>query len=81
MLTVKCSMVENSGHLVITDSWPGQSRTIWNNHPRFIETYFSTHKGCYFSGDGAKRDADGYFWITGRVDDVLNVFRSPSWYS
>ncbi len=64
---------EASGHLVIKDSWPGQSRTIWNNHERFIETYFSTHAGMYFSGDGAKRDADDYFWITGRVDDVLNV--------
>lgn len=64
---------EGSGHLVITDSWPGQSRTIWNNHERFIETYFSTHAGMYFTGDGAKRDEDGYYWITGRVDDVLNV--------
>lgn len=64
---------EGSGHLVVTDSWPGQSRTIWNNHERFIETYFTTHEGMYFTGDGAKRDEDNYFWITGRVDDVLNV--------
>ncbi|MAM88416.1 MAG: acetate--CoA ligase [unclassified Hahellaceae] len=61
------------GHLVILDSWPGQARTIWNNHERFIDTYFSTHDGMYFTGDGAKRDEDGHFWITGRVDDVLNV--------
>jgi acetyl-CoA synthetase len=64
---------ENSGHLVILDSWPGQARTIWRDHERFIETYFSQHEGMYFTGDGAKRDSDGYFWITGRVDDVLNV--------
>ncbi|MCW9014125.1 MAG: acetate--CoA ligase [Gammaproteobacteria bacterium] len=64
---------ENSGHLVILDSWPGQARTIWGDHQRFIETYFSTHEGMYFTGDGARRDQDGYYWITGRVDDVLNV--------
>jgi len=64
---------ENSGHLVILDSWPGQARTIWGDHSRFIDTYFSTHEGMYFSGDGARRDEDGYYWITGRVDDVLNV--------
>ncbi len=64
---------ENSGHLVILDSWPGQARTIWGDHKRFIETYFTTHEGMYFSGDGARRDEDGYYWITGRVDDVLNV--------
>ncbi len=64
---------EASGHLVILDSWPGQARTIWGDHERFIQTYFSTHDGMYFSGDGARRDADGDFWITGRVDDVLNV--------
>jgi len=62
-----------SGHLVILDSWPGQARTIWGDHERFIQTYFSTHEGMYFSGDGARRDEDGYYWITGRVDDVLNV--------
>ena len=61
------------GVLIITDSWPGQMRTIYGDHPRFIETYFSTFEGCYFTGDGARRDEDGYYWITGRVDDVLNV--------
>ena len=61
------------GNLVITDSWPGQARSIWGNHDRFEETYFSTFKNYYFTGDGARRDEDGYFWITGRVDDVLNV--------
>lgn len=64
---------ENSGHLVVLDSWPGQARTIWGDHGRFFETYFSTHEGMYFTGDGARRDEDGYYWITGRVDDVLNV--------
>jgi acetyl-CoA synthetase len=64
---------ENSGHLVILDSWPGQARTIWGDHQRFIQTYFSAHEGMYFTGDGARRDEDGYYWITGRVDDVLNV--------
>ena len=64
---------ESSGHLVILDSWPGQARTIWGDHARYIDTYFSTHEGMYFTGDGARRDADGYYWITGRVDDVLNV--------
>ncbi len=61
------------GNLVILDSWPGQMRTVYGDHQRFIETYFSTFAGMYFTGDGAKRDADGYYWITGRVDDVLNV--------
>jgi acetyl-CoA synthetase len=61
------------GVLIITDSWPGQMRTIYGDHPRFIETYFSTYEGSYFTGDGARRDEDGYYWITGRVDDVLNV--------
>ena len=64
---------EAEGNLIITDSWPGQMRTIWGDHPRFIETYFSTYSGAYFTGDGARRDKDGYYWITGRVDDVLNV--------
>lgn len=64
---------EAEGQLVITDSWPGQARTIWGDHSRFIDTYFSAHEGMYFSGDGARRDADGHYWITGRVDDVLNV--------
>ena len=61
------------GNLVITDSWPGQMRTIYNDHKRFKETYFSTYPGSYFTGDGAMRDEDGHYWITGRVDDVLNV--------
>jgi acetyl-CoA synthetase len=61
------------GNLVITDSWPGQMRTVFGDHQRFIDTYFKTFPGKYFTGDGARRDADGYYWITGRVDDVLNV--------
>jgi acetyl-CoA synthetase len=61
------------GNLVITDSWPGQMRTVFGDHQRFIDTYFKTFPGQYFTGDGAKRDEDGYYWITGRVDDVLNV--------
>lgn len=64
---------ENEGNLVITDSWPGQARTLYGDHDRFEQTYFATFKGSYFSGDGARRDEDGYYWITGRVDDVLNV--------
>lgn len=63
----------SEGNLVITDSWPGQARTLFGDHERFEQTYFSTFKGMYFSGDGARRDEDGYYWITGRVDDVLNV--------
>ncbi|MBP0466797.1 acetate--CoA ligase [Roseomonas sp. PWR1] len=79
---VKPALVDNEGHildgategnLVITDSWPGQMRTVYGDHARFIQTYFSTFKGMYFTGDGARRDADGYYWITGRVDDVINV--------
>ena len=62
-----------SGNLVITRSWPGQARTLYRDHARFAETYFSTYRGLYFTGDGARRDADGYWWITGRVDDVINV--------
>jgi acetyl-CoA synthetase len=61
------------GVLIITDSWPGQMRTIYGDHERFIETYFSTFEGSFYTGDGARRDEDGYYWITGRVDDVLNV--------
>ncbi|PLK25222.1 acetate--CoA ligase [Porphyrobacter sp. TH134] len=61
------------GNLCITHSWPGQARTIYGDHDRFGQTYFSTYKGKYFTGDGCKRDADGYYWITGRVDDVINV--------
>ena len=56
-----------------SDSWPGQMRTIYGDHERFVETYFSQYKGYYFTGDGCRRDADGYYWITGRVDDVINV--------
>jgi len=61
------------GNLLITDSWPGQMRTVYGDHQRFIETYFSAYPGNYFTGDGARRDEDGYYWITGRVDDVINV--------
>ena len=61
------------GNLTITHSWPGQARTIYGDHERFGQTYFSTYAGKYFTGDGCKRDADGYYWITGRVDDVINV--------
>ncbi|MDP9138460.1 MAG: acetate--CoA ligase, partial [Pseudomonadota bacterium] len=62
-----------SGNLVILDSWPGQMLTIYGDHDRFVQTYFSTYKGKYFTGDGCRRDSDGYYWITGRVDDVINV--------
>lgn len=62
-----------SGSLVIKDSWPGQSRSIYGNHKRFVDTYFSTFKNYYFTGDGARRDKEGYYWITGRIDDVLNI--------
>ncbi|MBA2076903.1 MAG: acetate--CoA ligase [Rhodanobacter sp. 68-29] len=61
------------GNLLLTDSWPGQMRTVYGDHQRFIETYFSAYPGNYFTGDGARRDEDGYYWITGRVDDVINV--------
>ncbi|WP_419813390.1 acetate--CoA ligase [Bacterioplanoides sp.] len=61
------------GNLVMVDSWPGQSRTVYGDHERFVQTYFSTFRGMYFTGDGARRDEDGYYWITGRVDDVINV--------
>ena len=62
-----------SGNLIITDSWPGQMRSVYGDHERFIQTYFSTYPGNYFTGDGCRRDEDGFYWITGRVDDVLNV--------
>ena len=62
-----------SGCLVITDSWPGQMRTVWGDHDRFFQTYFTTFPGKYFTGDGCRRDEDGYYWITGRIDDVINV--------
>ena len=79
---VKPAIVDNEGrilqgvcegNLVLLDSWPGQMRTVYGDHQRFVETYFKTFKGMYFTGDGARRDADGYYWITGRVDDVINV--------
>jgi acetyl-CoA synthetase len=79
---VKPQLVDNEGqqiegaahgNLCIADSWPGQMRTIHGDHERFVQTYFSMYPGKYFTGDGARRDEDGYFWITGRVDDVLNV--------
>ena len=79
---IKPALVDNDGkvlegategNLIITDSWPGQMRTVYGDHERFIQTYFSTFPGRYFTGDGAKRDEDGYWWITGRVDDVINV--------
>lgn len=62
-----------NGNLIIKDSWPGQMRTVYRDHERFVQTYFSTYPGNYFTGDGARRDEDGFFWITGRVDDVINV--------
>jgi acetyl-CoA synthetase len=62
-----------SGNLCIRASWPGQMRTVWGDHRRFFETYFTTYPGLYFTGDGCRRDEDGYYWITGRVDDVINV--------
>ena len=65
--------VETEGVLCFADSWPGQMRTLWGDHARFEEAYFSQYKGYYFTGDGCRRDADGYYWITGRVDDVINV--------
>jgi acetyl-CoA synthetase len=64
---------ETEGNLVLTDAWPGMMRTVYGDHQRFIDTYFKTYPGTYFTGDGARRDADGYYWITGRVDDVINV--------
>jgi acetyl-CoA synthetase len=79
---VRPAIVDNEGHvqsgecegnLVLLDSWPGQMRTVYGDHQRFIDTYFKTFPGTYFTGDGARRDADGYYWITGRVDDVINV--------
>jgi acetyl-CoA synthetase len=79
---IKPALVDNDGHLlegvaegnlVITDSWPGQMRSIYGDHERFIETYFKKFPGLYFAGDGARRDEHGYYWITGRVDDVINV--------
>ena len=65
--------VEAEGVLCIKDSWPGQMRTVFGDHDRFVSAYFSDYKGYYFTGDGCKRDSDGYYWITGRVDDVINI--------
>jgi acetyl-CoA synthetase len=82
MFGVKPALVDEAGHfldgaasgaLVIADSWPGQMRTVWGDHGRFFETYFTTYPGHYFTGDGCRRDEDGYYWITGRIDDVINV--------
>ncbi|KFE36672.1 acetate--CoA ligase [Thioclava atlantica] len=70
---VRQDETEAEGVLCIADSWPGQMRTVWGDHERFQETYFSQYKGYYFTGDGCRRDKDGYYWITGRVDDVINV--------
>ena len=64
---------EASGNLVITAPWPGQIRTVYGDHQRVIDTYYSAYEGFYFTGDGARRDKDGYYWITGRVDDVMNI--------
>jgi acetyl-CoA synthetase len=64
---------ETTGNLVLAESWPGQMRTVYGDHQRFVDTYFKTYPGKYFTGDGCRRDADGYYWITGRVDDVINV--------
>ena len=71
----RAKSIEGAGEgcLVITDSWPGQMRTVWGDHDRFFQTYFTTFQGLYFTGDGCQRDADGYYWITGRIDDVINV--------
>jgi acetyl-CoA synthetase len=82
MFGVKPALVDDKGHivegaasgaLVITDSWPGQMRTVWGDPARFFNTYFTTYPGNYFTGDGCRRDEDGYYWITGRIDDVINV--------
>ena len=70
---IRIGETECEGVLAISDSWPGQMRTLWGDHERFQEAYFSQYKGYYFTGDGCRRDKDGYYWITGRVDDVLNV--------
>ena len=65
--------IEASGNLCLERTWPGQARTVWGDHERFHETYFTRFRGYYFTGDGCRRDSDGYYWITGRVDDVINV--------
>ena len=63
---------------MLLDSWPGQMRTVYGDHQRFVDTYFKQFPGMYFTGDGARRDEDGYYWITGRVDDVINVVGPPA---
>ena len=73
MPRARCWKAPTRGNLCITNSWPGQMRTVYGDHQRFIDTYFKTYPGKYFTGDGCRRDADGYYWITGRVDDVINV--------
>ena len=75
LLTPEGAVIEGAGEgcLAIADSWPGQMRTVWGDHDRFFQTYFTTFKGLYFTGDGCRRDEDGYYWITGRIDDVINV--------
>ena len=73
MPKARCSKARGSGNLCIADSWPGMMRTVYGDHQRFVDTYFSAYPGKYFTGDGCRRDADGYYWITGRVDDVINV--------
>jgi len=75
LVTSEGALLEDAadGCLVIADSWPGQMRTVWGDHARFFQTYFTTFPGLYFTGDGCRRDADGYYWITGRIDDVINV--------
>ncbi|MDM7964773.1 acetate--CoA ligase [Blastomonas fulva] len=75
LLTPEGAVIEGAGEgcLAIAGSWPGQMRTVWGDHDRFFQTYFTTFKGLYFTGDGCRRDGDGYYWITGRIDDVINV--------
>lgn len=75
LVTSEGAPIEGAGEgsLVITDSWPGMMRTVWGDHERFFQTYFTTYPGVYFTGDGCRRDEDGYYWITGRIDDVINV--------
>ena len=73
MPRARCWRAPRTGNLCIADSWPGQMRTVYGDHQRFVDTYFKTYPGKYFTGDGCRRDDDGYYWITGRVDDVINV--------
>ena len=72
-MTASCWKAPTEGNLCIADSWPGQMRSVFGDHTRFVQTYFATFEGKYFTGDGCRRDEDGYYWITGRVDDVINV--------